>query len=203
MEGYIGVIQALGFDFAPRNWSLCRGQLIAVSQNSALFSLIKTIYGGDGQTTFALPDLRSRVPLSYGQGPGLPRYEIGEKTGSSSLTLTIANMPSHNHAHAYNGGSTPGTLHVSKKAGTVQVPDDGDFIGLPANNVGPAGFLYVPAAEGATNPTAAIAGATGGGFNNNDFVIANTGSNIPINIVQPILAINYSICLFGIFPSRN
>ncbi|OSQ46509.1 hypothetical protein [Thalassospira sp. MCCC 1A01428] len=90
-----------------------------------------------------------------------------------------------------------------KKQKTVQTPNDGDYIGLPANNLGASGFLYVSAADGASNPPAAISGVTGAAFNNNDFTIGNTGGNIPIAIVQPILAINYSICLYGTFSSQN
>ncbi|AUG54026.1 phage tail protein [Thalassospira marina] len=203
MEGYIGVIQALGFDFAPRNWALCRGQLIAISQNTALFDLIKTIYGGDGRTSFALPDLQGRNPLGFGNGAGVPRYEIGEKTGTASTTLTSAHMPSHTHPHTYNGAHTEGALYVSKQSGTAQIPSDGDFIGVPANNVGAVGSLFVPAAEVSSTQMAAIAGVTGSGFDNSQFIIGNSGGNIDFSIVSPIIAINYSICLYGIYPSRN
>ncbi len=97
MEPFLGQIQAFGFNFAPRGWAFCNGQLLAIAQNTALFSLLGTQYGGDGRTTFGLPDLRGRSGLHYGQGPGLPNFAIGQSGGSGTTTLTTANLPAHNH----------------------------------------------------------------------------------------------------------
>lgn len=97
MEPFIGQIILFAGNFAPRGWTLCDGQLLAISQHQALFSIIGTTYGGDGKTTFALPDLRSRVPIQPGQGPGLSHYQLGERTGSESVTLTTTQIPSHTH----------------------------------------------------------------------------------------------------------
>ncbi len=97
MEPFIGQIQLFGFNFAPRGWALCNGQLLAISQNSALFALLGTIYGGDGRTTFGLPNLQGRVPIHFGQGPGLPNKVIGQTGGFPTSTLNLNNIPSHNH----------------------------------------------------------------------------------------------------------
>jgi len=98
MNPFVGQIQAFGFNFAPRGWAKCAGQLLAVSQNDALFSLLGTIYGGDGRTTFGLPDLRGRVSLQFGQGPGLSSYRLGQKSGAERVTLTQNQLASHNHS---------------------------------------------------------------------------------------------------------
>ena len=97
MEPFIGQIQAFGFNFAPRGWAQCNGQILSIAQNTALFSLLGTMYGGNGQTTFALPDLRGRFPLHTGQGPGLPYYAQGQVGGTDSVTILTTNMPTHNH----------------------------------------------------------------------------------------------------------
>lgn len=103
-EPFIGEIRMFAGNFAPRGWALCNGQLLAVAQNDALFSLLGTIYGGDGRTTFALPDLRGRVPVHYGTGPGLSPRRIGEKAGVERVTLTTAQLPPHTHPQ---GAATP------------------------------------------------------------------------------------------------
>lgn len=97
MEPYIGQLQLFGFNFAPKGWALCNGQLLSIMQYQALFSLISTTYGGDGRTTFALPDLRGRVPNGQGQGPGLSNYVMGQVAGTENVTLLSTQMPAHNH----------------------------------------------------------------------------------------------------------
>jgi microcystin-dependent protein len=107
-EPFIGQIMMFGGNFAPRDWAFCDGQLMSIAQNTALFSILGTTYGGDGVTTFALPDLRGRVPVHPGNGPGLPVYQLGESAGSPSTTLTISQMPAHNHAAVYSLGDPDG-----------------------------------------------------------------------------------------------
>jgi microcystin-dependent protein len=97
-EPFLGEIRMFAGNYAPRGWAKCEGQLLPISQNTALFSLLGTMYGGDGRTTFALPDLRGRVPMFHGNGPGLPTYTQGEKGGTVTNSLTVANLPAHNHA---------------------------------------------------------------------------------------------------------
>lgn len=96
-EPFLGEIQLFAGNFAPRGYMYCNGQLLPISQNSALFSLLGTEYGGDGRTTFGLPDLRGRVPINYGQGPGLSNYQIGDKGGVENVTLNVNQIPSHTH----------------------------------------------------------------------------------------------------------
>src|ERR687884_310806 len=96
-EPFIGLVTIFAGNFAPRGWALCQGQLLPIAQNTALFSILGTTYGGNGQTTFALPDLRGRAPIGTGQGPGLPSYTLGEAAGSPSITLLSTQMPMHNH----------------------------------------------------------------------------------------------------------
>ena len=114
MEPLIGQIQAFGFNFAPRGWAKCEGQLLPINQNETLFSLLGTTYGGDGRTTFGLPDLRGRVPMHHGNGPGLTPRPMGQKSGEERHTLTIDQMPAHNHS-----------LHGIKKAGESAGPEYG------------------------------------------------------------------------------
>ncbi len=113
MEPFIGQIQLFGFNFAPRGWAFCEGQLLAISQYSALFSLLGTTYGGDGRTTFGLPDLRGRVPISPGTGAGLSNYSWGQRGGQERVTLNINEIPSHTH-----------TLMASNAAGTASNPSN-------------------------------------------------------------------------------
>ena len=103
-EPFLGMIAIYPYNFAPRGWAFCQGQILPIAQNTALFSLLGTTFGGNGQTTFALPDLRGRVPNSSGQGPGLSSYDLGQVGGTENTTLTINNMPGHNHTVAANGG---------------------------------------------------------------------------------------------------
>ena len=106
-EPFLGMIATFGFNFAPRGWALCNGQILSIAQNTALFSLLGTTYGGNGQTTFALPDLRGRVPIHQGQGPGLSPYSMGQQAGSESNTLTVNQMPQHTHIATLHASTQP------------------------------------------------------------------------------------------------
>ncbi len=123
-ESYIGEIMLVGFTYAPRNWAFCDGQLLSISSNTALFSLLGTIYGGDGRTTFALPDLRGRQPVHKGQGPGLADYREGQRSGSETVTLTAQQMPSHTHLPRASGQagttSSPAGAYWAAGSGSVR-----------------------------------------------------------------------------------
>ena len=117
-EPFIGEIRIFGFNFAPRGWALCNGQLLSIAQNTALFSLLGTMYGGNGQTTFGLPDLRGRVPVHFGQGPGLSNYSQGEVAGSETVTLTQNQAPAHSHLVAASNGAADSTRPAGKVPAT-------------------------------------------------------------------------------------
>ena len=128
MEPFIGQIQAFGFNFAPRGWAKCDGQLLSIAQNTALFSLLGTMYGGNGTTTFALPDLRGRSGLHHGSGPGLSNISIGQVGGSESHTLIASEMPSHNHSFTIG----------AKEEGTTDNPNGAYIAGNGTNSFGNA-----------------------------------------------------------------
>jgi microcystin-dependent protein len=175
-EPFVGEIRMFAGNFAPRGWAFCDGQLLAVSQNDALFSLFGTIYGGDGSTTFALPDLRGRVPVHAGQGPGLSDRRIGAKAGAEQVTLTQNQIPSHAHG-----------LFASTQS---------------ASSTSPAGQL--PAALAGDTDTYGQAGGGTITFNA-DFspnAVAATGGNQPHTNLMPFLCVNFIVALFGIYPSR-
>lgn len=120
---FLGQIAIYAFNFPPRLWAFCNGQILQIAQNTALFSLLGTTYGGNGQTTFALPDLRGRVPLHWGGGPGLRNYSLGEQSGTPSVTLTSAQMPAHNHAvSASTNAPSQGALGNAAWATAANVP---------------------------------------------------------------------------------
>ncbi len=173
-EPFVGEIKIFAGNFAPRGWAFCDGQLLAVSQNDALFSLLGTIYGGDGKTTFALPDLRGRAPVHMGTGPGLSARKIGQKTGAEKVTLTLNQIPGHNHP--LQASNNPATNNVP----TGEVLANTDTLNFYTNNTSPAVVQ-------ALSPAA----------------IANTGGSQSHNNMMPSLAINFIIALFGIYPSRH
>jgi microcystin-dependent protein len=177
MEGTIAEIRMFAGNFAPRNWAFCAGQIMSISQNTALFSLLGTTYGGNGQTTFALPDLRGRVPVGTGQGPGLPNMTLGQVAGEPTHTLLTTEIPAHTHA-----------LNASTNGPTVNTASGNLLASQSRSNGGTMPNVYAPNSSQVGMGSLAI-GATGG--------------NQPFSIMQPYLGMNYIICLFGIFPSRN
>ncbi|PQJ69168.1 phage tail protein [Polaribacter butkevichii] len=188
MDPFIGQIQPFGFNFAPRGWAKCDGQLIAISSNSALFSLLGTTFGGDGRTSFGLPDLRGRSIVHIGHGPGLSSINWGERGGTEQLYVTPANMPSHSHA-LVNGVANV-DVYTTNNNNPTQESDNG------TNTLGTSGSMPDIYRE---NPTTAD---KLGGVNISGATTA-TGGNIPIQSRNPFLGINVCIAEFGIFPSRS
>jgi len=176
MTPYVAQIMTVGFNFAPKGWQLCNGQLLAINQNQALFSILGTTYGGNGTQTFALPDLRGRAPIHWGAGPGQPQYSLGEMAGTQNTTLLPNNLPLHNHLMAvYNNTGNKGT-----PVGNVLAK--GAVIGTSGN-----ASIYSTSANTTMAPNA----------------LAPNGGSQPFPILQPYLVVNYVIALQGIFPTRN
>lgn len=203
-EPFIGEIRMVGFNFAPRGWAFCQGQIMSIAQNSALFSLLGTMYGGNGQTTFGLPDMRSRSPVGMGQGPGLSNIVQGEMSGTENVTLLTSNMPAHNHL------VPPSTVPVAV-SGQVAMPASTDAAGVasPANAVPAAGssggrpFSLYNSAQSGSATLAPFDVALNGSANVPTTETGVAGSNMPVSLRNPFIGINFVIALEGIFPSHN
>jgi microcystin-dependent protein len=183
---FVGQVEYHAFNFAPVGYALCNGQLLAISQNTALFSLLGTFYGGDGKSNFALPNLQGAVPVGMGQGAGLSQYFIGETGGSASVTLSSAQIPPHTHSFmVYAGGS----------ANSTGVPSASTVFGIgPSGGNGPNAVSVKLYANDITTSGVPVAMAG---------TVANAGGSSPISIVKPSLVITFAIALQGVFPSRN
>ena len=175
---YIGEIRIFGGNFAPQGWAFCDGSLIAISENDTLFALIGTTYGGDGQNTFALPSLQSRLPVHQGTGGGAT-YVEGQAGGMESVTLNTSQLPGHNHLVQAAAAGTAGT-----PSGTTIMSSQTEQSGFTS---APAYAAYDPAKQVAMAPQS----------------IGQTGGGQPHDNMIPYLAVNYIISLFGIFPSQN
>jgi microcystin-dependent protein len=172
---FLGEIRPWACNFAPRGWAMCQGQLLSISQNTALFALIGTFYGGNGTTNFALPDLRGRVPMKFGTDPSGNIYNIGEVAGEENITLLSTQMPIHTH-----------TLSGTSVNTNRSKPADGCALGTSTG-----GNAYYAASNSSLTPI------------NPGTVSTYTGGNQPHSNVQPYQAINWCIAMNGIFPSRN
>lgn len=179
MEGTIGEIRLFGGNFAPRGWAYCDGSLISIAEYTALYSLVGTTYGGDGQATFGVPDFRGRAAVGTGTGPGLPTYDLGELAGTEAVTMLTSQMPMHTHVStasvtipSYNGTVTSGT-----PSGAVLAALDGAYSTDTSDT------------NLATQTLQTTMGVSGG--------------SQPFSIMQPIGVANYIICVEGIYPSRN
>ncbi len=181
-DQFVAEIRVFGFNFAPTGWAQCNGQLLPISQNTALFSLLGTTYGGDGRSTFALPDLMGNVPLHVGRnqpGPGLSVYDLGQMSGTQNVTLLQTEMPAHTHTPI--AASTVATVTASSGnqmarafKGNLQSSSSGLFY-----SAAPPNTMMAPQAIGAQ------------------------GGSLPHNNVMPTLVLNYCIALQGVFPARN
>lgn len=171
-EPFLGEIRMFGGDFAPKGWLFCNGGLLSISQNSALFAILGTTYGGDGITTFALPDLRGRFPMQPGQGPGLSPHTLGEASGTESVTLLSPQMPAHTHP-----------LMASNQQGNTESPEGAYLAAVPLGTT-PAPYV--------TNPSTVMGPQA----------VGIAGGNQPVPIMNPYLCVNFIIATQGIFPSR-
>jgi microcystin-dependent protein len=182
MEGTMAEIRMFAGNFEPKTWAYCAGQLLAINTNQALFALLGTIYGGNGQTTFALPDFRGRAPMGTGTATdNINTVQLGEISGTTTVTATTLNMPAHNH-----GANQGSTISISALG-------DGGSTGSPnGNTLASLAGLYSSATPDSTLKAVTVAVNVG-----------VSGGSQPISIGQPYLGMNYIICLMGIFPSRN
>ena len=189
-EPYIGEIKSFGFNFCPRGWAALNGQLLEVSSYDALFSLLGTYYGGDGRTTFGLPEMRGRAPVNTGTGPGLSvNWGIGQRGGQETVTSNIAHLPTH--THAISGGLT------AKLVGDTASPDshdpNGGYLGTFTQ-----GEIYT---DTLTQPTDMSAGAIS--VDESSVIVESTGGQMRMNNMAPYGVTNYCISLLGVYPSRN
>ena len=183
-EPFIGEIVMFAGNFAPRGWALCDGQLLPIAQNTALFSILGTTYGGDGRTTFGLPDLRGRVAMHAGNGPGLTNRPLGQKSGQENVVLNSTQLPAHTHT-----ATTTSTLMATTNGGTTNVPT-GNILADDGND-----RIYA-------TPAAPIVGMAPGAIDSTT-TVNSTGGSQPVANMQPFTTVNFIIALQGIYPSRN
>jgi microcystin-dependent protein len=180
-QPFVGQIALFPYTFAPKGWAFCAGQLLPISQNTALFSLLGTMYGGDGKSNFALPDLQGRVPIGVGQGPGLSSYIQGEEAGTETVSLLSTEIPSHNHS-----------LVATTDVGTTATGAGNQLAAAQA------GSAHTGLTKGNIYSTAAPNDNLAPGS-----AISIAGSSLPHNNLQPYLVLQYCVALQGIFPARN
>ena len=173
-DPFVAEIRMFPFTFAPKGWAFCNGQLLPLSQNTALFSLLGTTYGGNGKSNFALPNLQGSAPMHPGQGPGLSLHDLGEQSGTPFVTLLTSEIPVHAHTVMGSGNPPPGNAGI---------PDPSVEL---ARSSGTTVYLAAPAAMGMMNPQA----------------LQIAGGSFPHNNMMPYLTVNFCIALQGIFPAR-
>jgi microcystin-dependent protein len=207
MDPTLSEIRIFAGNYAPLSWALCQGQLMSIAENTALYSLLGTTYGGDGQTTFALPDFRGRVAVGTGQGGGLSPWDLGQVEGTENVTLLTVNMPMHNHTLVSPGsapvtGTITASMNVSDVSTSPASDPQGQFIGPDASGTG---TYAASATAGATLNSAAVSVNTNGLTANlgTGVTLAIAGGSQPISILQPYLGLNFIIAVEGIYPSRN
>lgn len=180
----MGQIELFGGNFAPRSWMFCNGQLLSIAQFSALFSILGTTYGGDGRTTFALPDLRGRAPIGQGHGPGLSNRALGARGGAETTALNAQQIPQHNHQAVLRVSSGDSTISAATAGATKSTP-------------GTTSGRTFTATQGYNTSTPDVT------LNNQSVETGNTGNGQSFNNMEPFAAMSYIICVEGIFPSRN
>ena len=171
-DPFVAEIRIFPFNFAPKGWAFCSGQLLPISQNTALFALLGTFYGGDGKSTFALPNLQGSAPVHQGQGPGLSEYFLGQQGGAEAVTLLQSEIPVHNHF----------VQAVGEDPGDLQAPSPARALARSGS-----GFGYIPGPQNATMALQTIAPA---------------GGSLPHNNLMPYLTLSFCIALQGVFPPR-
>lgn len=173
-------IRMFAGNFAPKSWAFCQGQTLAINTNQALFALLGTMYGGNGVTTFMLPNFAGRTAMGTGSGAGIDNWTLGEISGTPTVTLLTPNLPMHNHA----SGTETASIQTFSEGGDTGSPSNAILASLP-------GLYSSQPADTALRPITTA------------FSLSVAGGSQPISIQQPFLGMNYIICLYGIFPSRS
>lgn len=213
MEFMMGGIIMFGGNFSPKDWAFCNGQLVAISQNQALYAILGDIWGGDGRTNFALPDMRSRVPIGIGRGVGLTEVYQGQMRGIEAVTLTTAHMATHSHEATFTGtggggGSQSATATVRLSTAAAQTGSgDGKYLAADPK----FGLSQVSAYTDTLSGTDTLASnaidvelhGSGGGITGGTVTVQSSGQGQPFSIQNPNLGMPYLIAMQGIFPSRN
>lgn len=217
MEFMLGGIIQFGGDFSPKDWSFCQGQTLSISQNQALFAILGITFGGDGRTTFALPDLRSRVPIGTGHAPGLTAAVLGRTVGTEKNKLDVSQMPAHTHTSTFTGTgrSAEGTIkaatnteiRVTAEEGDTNNPTNG-YLALGINGKNGINIYKQSTASTSTLNSSAVSSTTtvtgdSGGITGGTIAIDSAGGNQLFSIMQPSLGMNFIISMQGFFPSRN
>jgi len=212
MDGTTGEIRYFAGNFEPRGWAFCAGQISAIQANTSLYSLLGTTYGGNGTTNFAYPDFRGRVAIGAGASAGLTTRNAGQTGGAESISVSVANMPTHTHTAVFTPTGIPGTITASLNASANQATENvpgtngANAIGLGSvvdtgNQVDPI-VIHV----NDSNPTVPLVGtsvaATGGTAGTGTVTNAVTGGSQPLANIKPFLALNHIICLQGVYPAR-
>jgi microcystin-dependent protein len=212
MDEYLGIIKLFAGNYAPQNYMFCAGQMLPVNDYKALFSVLGTFYGGDGVTNFKLPDLRSRVAIGVGQGAGLSSYNLGRIGGNETIQLTQAQLPSHSHGAVFTptggGAGNPITASVTVNAGTAGTTTNdptgaywgsGASIGLTQTRP----YTNTKSVTMASDAVQISITGGGGGITGGNVAVANAGAGMPFSSIPPYLALNYIICINGLYPPRS
>ncbi len=206
MEGTMAEIRGFAGSFNPRGWMFCYGQMLSIADFQALYALIGTYYGGDGRVSFCVPDLRGRVPVGSGTGPGLSPYRLGQKGGVELMKLSNNQLPQHKHSAVATigastmGGTVTATMNVNNSDGENRTPA-GNYLGLSGGDL----YQDTPSA-GSTLNSGAITVDTSGlrvAVGDVSVQIGDVGNGSPFPVIQPYLCIQWIMCVDGLFPQRN
>ncbi|PKG58749.1 hypothetical protein CXF83_08585 [Shewanella sp. Choline-02u-19] len=216
MEIMLGTSMIFAGNFVPRGWVGCNGQMLSISDNQAIFSVLSNTYGGDARTTFGIPDLRGRAPVGTGRGPGAQvTVNLGDKLGRDTIALDLQHMPTHNHSASFNPQTSPGSKLSATATTTVNAANgkgsqddaEGAYWATPQNGSRPATDSYAGTkttrmASDAVEVDVQITGS-GAGITGGTVTVENNGSSVPFPVWQPTLGLQYIMSITGIYPSRN
>lgn len=201
---FIGQICPFGFNFAPRTWAFCSGALVTISSNTALYSLLGTSFGGDGRTTFGLPDLRGRTGMGIGRHPG-SRFDwrVGQSIGVELHEMSTAELANHSHVASFTPGSgdTVADVQVSTSPATQDTPTEGSYLAMNDGGRSPGVLIY--RADEGTSGTVSLGGVSGGSGVGGSVDVQSTGGGVSFPVFQPSLVMNYCIATLGLYPSRS